>query len=108
MKPSVNRTTTFTLMVHGIELRAAFEERENKQKYANFKLIFLELSFFSHKNALVMHFCGKRKINLNYAMFININGSCQCLQINTFMIDFSSVYCSILSKIVCTFLDDFL
>ena len=36
MKPSVNRTTTFTLMVHGIELHAVFEERENKQKNANF------------------------------------------------------------------------
>ena len=36
MKLSVIRTTTFTLMVHGIELHAAFEERENKQKKANF------------------------------------------------------------------------
>ena len=36
MKPSVNRTTIFTLIVHGIELHAAFEERENKQKNANF------------------------------------------------------------------------
>ena len=34
MKPSVNRTTTFTLMVHWIELHSAFEE--NKQKNANF------------------------------------------------------------------------
>ena len=32
MKSSVNRTTTFTLIVHGIELHAAFEESENKQK----------------------------------------------------------------------------
>ena len=68
----------------------------------------LELSFFSHKCTWVMQFCGKRKITLNYAMFININGSCQCLQIKTFMSDFSSVYCSILSKMVCTFFDDFL
>ena len=36
-------------------------------------------------------------------MFINVSGSCQCLQIKTFMGDFSSVYCSILSKMVCTF-----
>ena len=41
-------------------------------------------------------------------IFININGSCQCLQIKTFMGDFSSVHCSILSKMVCSFLDDFL
>ena len=32
MKPSLNRTTI--LIVHGIELHAAFEERENKQKNA--------------------------------------------------------------------------
>ena len=55
-----------------------------------------------------MQFYGKRRITLNYSMFININGSCQCLQIKTFMGDFSSVYCSILSKMACTFLDDFL
>ena len=54
-----------------------------------------------------MQFCGKRTITLNYAMFININGSCQCLLIKTFMSDFSSVYCSILSEMVCTFFDDF-
>ena len=84
MKPSLNRTTIFKIIVHGIELHAACEKRENKQKNA------------------------KRKITLNYSMFINIKGSCQCLQIKTFMGDFSSVYCSILSKIVCTFLDDFL
>ena len=46
-----------------------------------------------------MQFYGKRKITLNYSMFIK-NGSCQCLQINTFMGEFSSVYCSILSKMV--------
>ena len=61
-----------------------------------------KLSFFSHKIALVMQFCGKRKITLIYAMFININGSCQCLQIMTFMRDFSSVYFLILSKRVGT------
>ena len=32
MKPSFNRTTVIKLIVHGIELRAVFEERENKQK----------------------------------------------------------------------------
>ena len=47
-----------------------------------------------------MQFYGKRKITLNYAIFINIKGSWQCLQIKTFMSDFSSVYCSILSKSV--------
>ena len=36
MKPSVNRTTTLTLMVHGIEPHAAFEERDYKQKDAKF------------------------------------------------------------------------
>ena len=36
MKPSVNKTTIFKLIVHGIELPVAFEERENKQKKANF------------------------------------------------------------------------
>ena len=35
MKPSLNRTTIFILIAYGIELHAAFEERENKQK--NFK-----------------------------------------------------------------------
>ena len=29
MKPSLNRTTIFKLIVHGIELHAAFEKREN-------------------------------------------------------------------------------
>ena len=53
MKPSVNRTTIFKLIVHGIELHAAFEERENKQKNAKFWFKNLELSFFSHKIALV-------------------------------------------------------
>ena len=37
MKPSQNRTTIFKLIVHGIELHAAFEERENKQKNAKFQ-----------------------------------------------------------------------
>ena len=40
MNPSNIRTTIFKLIVHGIELHAAFEERENKQKNAKFKLIF--------------------------------------------------------------------
>ena len=40
MKPSVNRTTIFTLIVDEIELHAAFEERENKQKNANFLINF--------------------------------------------------------------------
>ena len=57
--------------MHGIELHAAFEERDNKQENAKF----LELSLFSHKIALLMQFCGKRKITLNHTMFININGS---------------------------------
>ena len=34
--PSLNRTTIFKLIVHGTELHAAFEERENKQKNAKF------------------------------------------------------------------------
>ena len=35
-KPSLNRTTIFKLIVHGIELHTAFEERENKQKNVKF------------------------------------------------------------------------
>ena len=31
-----NRTTIYKFIVHGIELHAAFEERENKQKNAKF------------------------------------------------------------------------
>ena len=88
MKSSFNRTTIFKLIVHRIELHVAFEERGNKQKKAKFSFKNLELSFFSHKIVLVMQFCGKRKITLNYAIFININGSWQCLQIKTFMSDF--------------------
>ena len=107
MKQSLKRMTIFKLILHWVELHAAFEERENKQKNAKFFFTNLELSFFSNKFAFVMQFCGKRKITLNYAMCININGSWQCLQTKTSMSDFSSVYCSILSKIVCTFLDDF-
>ena len=59
MKPSLNRTTIFKLIVHGIELHAAFEEREIKQKNAKFIFKILELSFFSHKIALVCSFVGK-------------------------------------------------
>ena len=51
MKPSLNRTTIFKLIVHGIELHAAFEERENKQKNAKLYLKKFELSFVSHKIA---------------------------------------------------------
>ena len=68
MKPSLNRTTIFKLTVHEIELHTAFEERKNKQKNAIFSFKKIELSFFSHKIALVIQFCGKRKITLNYAM----------------------------------------
>ena len=32
----LNRVTIFKLIVHEIELQAAFEERENKQKNAKF------------------------------------------------------------------------
>ena len=76
MKPSLNRTTIFKLIVRRIKLHAAFEEREYKQK--NAKVLIkknLEFSFFSYKSALVMQLGEKRKITLNYAMFININGS---------------------------------
>ena len=60
MKTSLNRTTIFKLIVHGIELYAAFEKRENKQKNAKLWLKKLELSFFSHKFALVMQFCWEK------------------------------------------------
>ena len=36
MKPTFNRTTIFKIIVHGIELHASFEERENKQKNTKF------------------------------------------------------------------------
>ena len=36
MKPSLNKITIFKLIVHGIEPRMAFEERENKHKNAKF------------------------------------------------------------------------
>ena len=51
MKLSLNRTTIFKLIVHGIELHAAFEGRENKQKNAKLQFKKLELSFVSHKIA---------------------------------------------------------
>ena len=52
MNPSENRTTIFKLIVNGIELRAAFEERKNKQKNARF--VFKNESYlsFSHTTAL--------------------------------------------------------
>ena len=53
MKPSLNRTTIFKLIVHGIELHAAFEKRENKKTNAKFSFKNLELSFFSHKIAFL-------------------------------------------------------
>ena len=49
MKPSVNRTTTFTLIVHGIELHDAFEERENKQKTLTFNYFFRVIFLFPQK-----------------------------------------------------------
>ena len=54
MKPTLNRTTILKLIVDGIKLLAALEEKQNKQKK---KLIEIkkknwELSFFSHKNVL--------------------------------------------------------
>ena len=52
MKPTLNRTTILKLIVDGIKLLAALEEKQNKQK----QLIEIkknwELSFFSQKNAL--------------------------------------------------------
>ena len=38
MQRSFNRTTIFKLIVNGIELHAAFEERENKQQNAKLLL----------------------------------------------------------------------
>ena len=53
-EPSLNRMTIYKLIVHGIELHAAFGEKENKQKNAKFWFKNLELSFFFHKIPLVM------------------------------------------------------
>ena len=36
MKPSLNKAIIFKLIVHGIKLHTAFEERKNKQKNAKF------------------------------------------------------------------------
>ena len=97
MKPSLNRTTILKLVVHGIELCAAFEERDNKQNNAKFYVIKKrELSFFFHKIALRNVYKHKCLVSI--------------LQINTAMSDFSSVKCSILSTMVCTvtFSDDIL
>ena len=51
MKQSQNRTTIFKLIVHGIELHAAFEERENKQKNDKFELNLYRVIFLFPKNA---------------------------------------------------------
>ena len=48
----LSATTIFKLILHEMELRTAFEERENKQKIAKFLSKNGELTFFSHKIAL--------------------------------------------------------
>ena len=85
----------FNLIVQGLEQRAAFEEWENRQKDAKFLFKTWKLS--------KLESCLSFPTKLHYAMFIHINVSWQCLQINTLMSDFRSVYCSIISKMVCTF-----
>ena len=44
--------TIFKLIVHGIELHGAFEERENKHKNTKFTFENLELSFFFPQNCV--------------------------------------------------------
>ena len=63
MEPSVNRTTTFILMVHGIELHAAFEERENKQKNAYFSLNFFRVIFLFPQKCISNSILLKKKDN---------------------------------------------
>ena len=70
MKPSQNRTTIFKLIVHGVELHAAFEERENKQKNAKFQLIFLELSFFPRKKCISDAILWEKKDNSKLCNFL--------------------------------------
>ena len=70
MKPSLNRTTIFKLIVHGTELREAFEETKNKRTL-NFNYIYVLVNFFFRKIALRNVYKHKS------------------LQIKTFMSDFS-------------------
>ena len=63
MKPSVNRTTFFTLIVHGIELHAAFEERENKQKNADFYLKILRVIFLFPQKCISNAILWEKKDN---------------------------------------------
>ena len=108
MKPSLNRTTISKLIVHGIELHAAFEKKESKQKNAKLYFKKIELSFFSHKIAFTNAILWEKKDNSNLLNVYKHKGLVPMLQIKTFMGDFSSVYCSILSKMARTFLNDFL
>ena len=62
MKPSQNKSTIFKLIVHGIELHAAFEERENKQKNAKFWFkVFRVIFLFPQKCISDALFWGKLK-----------------------------------------------
>ena len=50
-------------MVHGIELHAAFEERENKQKNANFELKFLRVIFLFQQKCISNAILWEKKDN---------------------------------------------
>ena len=52
MKPSLNSTTIFKLFVLGIELCAAFEERENKQKNVKISINKLIVIFLFSQNCI--------------------------------------------------------
>ena len=56
MKPSLNRTTIFKLILHGIELHTEFKERDNKEKNAKFKF----------KNCICNAILWEKKIIINY------------------------------------------
>ena len=53
VKPYLMRMTIFKLIVHGIELRAAFEERENKLKNAKFLMQKLRVLFLCSQNCIM-------------------------------------------------------
>ena len=65
MKPSQNRTTIFKLIVHGIELHAAFEGRENKQKNTKFSLKLFRVIFLFPQKCISDVILWEKKDNSN-------------------------------------------
>ena len=63
MKPFLNRTTIFKLIVHEIELHSAFEERENKQKNAKFQFKKIRVIFLFPQNCISNAIWWEKKDN---------------------------------------------